>query len=100
MATKHDLKDWVIEAIEACGGSAHHVEVAKHIWANHREDLEASGNLFYTWQHDMRWAADHLRRDGKLLPKPKPKGGRGRSLERSEFKLTHYPLGPPRDTDA
>jgi hypothetical protein len=75
MATKDDLKDWVIEAQEACGGSAHHVDVAKHIWANHRSDLEASGDLFYTWQYDMRWAADHLRGEGKL--QAKPKGDRG-----------------------
>ena len=71
MATKDDLKDWVIEALMACGGTAHHVKVAKHIWANHQADLEASGDLLYTWQYDMRWAADHLRREGKLLPKPK-----------------------------
>jgi hypothetical protein len=71
MATKHDLKDWVIEALLTCGGKAHHIDVAKHIWVNHRADLETSGDLFYTWQYDMRWAADNLRREGRLLPKPK-----------------------------
>jgi hypothetical protein len=71
MATKHDLKEWVVEALTAHRGSAHHIEVAKHIWANHRADLEASGDLFYTWQYDVRWAADDLRREGKLMPKPK-----------------------------
>ena len=75
MASKDDLKDWVIEALVAFGGSAHHVDVAKHIWANHRAELEASGDLFYTWQYDMRWVADYLRREGKL--QPKPKGDRG-----------------------
>jgi hypothetical protein len=75
MPTKDGLKGWVIEALEASDGSAHHVDVAKHIWANHQAELEASGDLFYTWQYDMRWAADRLRREGKLLPKPK--GDRG-----------------------
>jgi hypothetical protein len=44
MATKHDLKDWVVEALRASGGSAHHVEVAKHVWANHKADLEKKGD--------------------------------------------------------
>ena len=75
MATKDDLKDWVIEALTAQEGSAHHVQVAKYIWQNHEADLIASGDLLYTWQYDMRWATDQLRRQGRLLPKPK--GDRG-----------------------
>ncbi len=75
MATKHDLKGWVIEALNAHSGTAHHIDVARHIWNHHRADLEASGDLFFSWQYDMRWAADHLRREGKLMPKPK--GDRG-----------------------
>ena len=69
MATKNDLKDWVIEALVACGGSAHHIEVAKHIWAKHRADIEASGDFFYTWQYDMRWAGQTLQDQGRLLKK-------------------------------
>lgn len=75
MATKDDLKGWVIEALNAYGGQAHHTDVARHIWDHHRADLEASGKLFYSWQYDMRWAADHLRREGRLMPKPR--GDRG-----------------------
>jgi len=71
MATKADLKDWIVDALKASGGRAPHIDVAKYIWANHRDDLEAAGNLFYTWQYDMRWAADRLRRESKLMPKPK-----------------------------
>ncbi|SDW39046.1 hypothetical protein SAMN05444006_10397 [Allgaiera indica] len=26
-----------------------------------------SGDLFYTWQYDMRWAAQNLRGAGKLV---------------------------------
>jgi len=33
------------------------------------------GDLFYTWQYDMRWAATKLRRDGKLKAATRsPKG--------------------------
>jgi hypothetical protein len=65
MATKHDLRDWVREALEALGGSGTVVQVAREIWQRHEADLRSSGNLFYTWQYDMRWAAQSLRDDGE-----------------------------------
>jgi hypothetical protein len=66
MATKFDLEEWVLEAVAAEGGEAFIVDVAKHIWSRHRVELEASGTLFFTWQYDMRWAAQNLRRKQKL----------------------------------
>jgi hypothetical protein len=65
IATKKDLADWVYDAIEANGGSASIVEVARHIWESHEQELKQSGDLFYTWQYDMRWAAQYLRDEGK-----------------------------------
>ena len=75
MANKNDLKSWVIQALMAQSGSAHIAQVAKHIWDHHDAELRASGDLFYTWQYDMRWAADQLRAENRL--KPKPRGDRG-----------------------
>lgn len=66
MALKHDLEDWVREALDRRGGEAHFAEVAKEIWREHEADLRASGDLFYTWQYDMRWAATRLRRRGVI----------------------------------
>ncbi|MEC5214947.1 hypothetical protein RCH06_003519 [Polaromonas sp. CG_9.5] len=66
MATKLDLQDWVIDALKDLGGSARLVEVAKHLWKHHEHDLKASGDLFFTWQYDMRWAANQLRTLKKL----------------------------------
>jgi hypothetical protein len=37
------------------------VEVAKHIWKHHESELKASGDLYYTWQYDTRWACTKLR---------------------------------------
>jgi len=42
------------------------VDVAKDIWTHHEEELKASGKLFYTWQYEMRWAAQKLRDAHKL----------------------------------
>lgn len=66
MATKHDLEDWVRNALHAHGGRASLVNVARHIWENHEEELRRSRDLFFTWQYDMRWAADMLRRKGVM----------------------------------
>ncbi len=71
MATKNDLKGWVVQALTAQGGEAHIAAVAKHVWDNHEAELRASGELFYTWQYDLRWAANELRAEGHLQPKPK-----------------------------
>jgi len=64
MATKRDLQDWVRDALQEQAGRATLVEVAKRIWAQHQTELEGSGDLLYTWQYDMRWAANKLRRRG------------------------------------
>ena len=68
MATRTSLQDWVLEALRASGGTGNPLSVAKYIWQHHREELEASGDLFYTWQYDMRWAAQRLRDTGVLAP--------------------------------
>jgi hypothetical protein len=72
--TKSDLKAWVVSALRDLGGSGRVVEIAKHIWENHENDLKEAGDLFYTWQYAMRWAGQELQLEGKLL-----KGGKNRS---------------------
>jgi hypothetical protein len=67
MPDKNDLADWVIAALVANGGRAKLVEIAKHIWTLHESDLKNSGDLLYTWQYDMRWAATELRRIGRMV---------------------------------
>lgn len=66
-ATRADLVDWVLEALKANGGQSEIVPICRHIWHAHRAELEASGDLFYTWQYDMRWAGTRLRQRGLLV---------------------------------
>lgn len=61
---KNILTTWVHEAVLAYGGSASIPEVCKHIWQNHENDLRNMGDTFFTWQYDVRWAAQQLRDDG------------------------------------
>jgi len=72
---RHTMTGWVVEAIENCGGTATILDVCKDVWENHGEEIEASGDMFYKWQYEIRWAGDILRKDGILKPATKsPKG--------------------------
>ena len=73
---RHALKDWVVEALGQLGGSGTIVQVCQRVWQIHGADLRASGDLFYTWQYDIRWAAQHLRNTKRM----KPVNGDRRSL--------------------
>lgn len=68
MAKREDLQDWVVSAIKAHGGSASIVQAAEHIWQHYENDLRSSGDLFYTWQYDMRWACTRLRERKLVQP--------------------------------
>lgn len=65
-ATKEDLKEWVIEALQSLGGSGSVFEVSKLVWLRHEHDLRTNEQLFYKWQYDLRWAAFQLRKEGRL----------------------------------
>jgi hypothetical protein len=76
LATRYDLESWIIEAL---GGFPNQrgkiVDICRHVWAIHEQDLRSSDDLFFTWQYDIRWAANRLR-DRKIM-KPaemSPKG--------------------------
>jgi hypothetical protein len=66
--TRDDLKSVVLKAIIAKGGKARLIDVAKYIWEHHEHDLRGSGDRFYRWQYEMRWAANSLRAEGRLAP--------------------------------
>jgi len=68
MVDRSSLRGWVLAALRELGGEGKIVQVCKIVWRDHREELEGSGDLFYTWQYDIRWAAQHLRDNGYLVP--------------------------------
>ncbi len=61
MGFRENLKEWVKDALGELGGRASINEVARQIWLDHETDLKSSGDYFYSWQYDMRWAAQRLR---------------------------------------
>jgi hypothetical protein len=66
MAFRENLKDWVQESLGKLGGEASINQVARQIWLDHEHDLKNAGEYFYSWQYDMRWAAQRLRDKGRL----------------------------------
>lgn len=64
--TRDDLPNLLYNAIQALGGKATIVETSKYIWENFSEELKNSGDLFYTWQYSIRWAAIELRKEKRL----------------------------------
>lgn len=66
MATRIVLERWTEEALKAYRGKASIVDVCRHIWGKHESTLRESGALFFTWQYDVRWAANRLRRKGVM----------------------------------
>lgn len=75
MATKQDLESWIVQALREERREMTVVDVARHVWENHEADLRASGDLFYRWQYDLRWAAQNLRNDGVLASKDGRRSG-------------------------
>ncbi len=62
---REKLQLWVREALGALGGEGSVNDVARQIWLDHEQDLRGEGEHFYSWQYDMRWAAQRLRETGK-----------------------------------
>jgi hypothetical protein len=66
MPDKTHLIEWLAQALHAHGGRATIVDACKHVWQHHEADLRRSGDLFFTWQYDIRWAAHALRKQGRM----------------------------------
>lgn len=68
MATRNDMMEWIVSCLRNLGGKGWPKEVSKCIWENYEDELRSSGDLLYSWQYDVRWAAQKLRNTGVLKP--------------------------------
>jgi hypothetical protein len=64
--TREDLKPIILAALGSVGNKERIARIAKFVWDNYQTDLKASGDFFYTWQYDLRWAGDQLVKEGRL----------------------------------
>ena len=51
---RKDLTEILEEALVSLGGEGRIVEICEYIWNNYNNDLLSSGDIFYTWQYDLR----------------------------------------------
>jgi len=65
--TKNDLPNELYKTLKMLGGKATLLEICKAFWGSHENELRNSGDLFYTWQYDIRWAATDLRKTGRMV---------------------------------
>jgi hypothetical protein len=66
MITKEMLPDLLYSVLKKMGGSASLLAVCKKFYSIYEVELKNSGDLFYTWQYDIRWAATTLRKSGRM----------------------------------
>lgn len=69
------MTDWVEEALRDLGGSATILDICKHVWRTHEQDIREQGDLLFEWQYEIRWAGDILRRNGVIRPARASKRG-------------------------
>ena len=62
--TRKDMPLLVRICLEELGGKGTLVDVCRVLWAHYEDELKASGDVLYTWQYDIRWAATDLRKSG------------------------------------
>lgn len=66
MSVRVEAESWILEALNTHGGEATIPQICKYIWDNYEELLRSSGDGFYIWQYEVRWAAMNLRKKGNL----------------------------------
>lgn len=62
------MTNWVIDALEHHDGKATIIEISKYVWDYYGEKIKRSGDMFYKWQYEIRWAGNILRKKGVLRP--------------------------------
>ena len=63
---REDLPARLYIVIEGLGGEGTLLDICKKFWEQYETELQKSGDLFYTWQYDIRWAATSLRKAGLM----------------------------------
>ncbi len=64
--SRNDFVQLLPRMLTDLGKRATVVQVCKYIWQHYEQQLRDSGDFFYTWQYDVRWAADTLRKRGLI----------------------------------
>lgn len=75
MMNREALEVFIIESLKEFGQPTHYTDICKWVWKNYEKTLKNSGDMFYVWQYEIRWAATDLRGKGILKPVIESKKG-------------------------
>ena len=64
--SRKDLPNMLYSLIKELGGKAKMIDIFKSFWVTYEQELKNSGDLFYTWNYDIRWAATNLRKNKRM----------------------------------
>ena len=71
--SKKDLQNIVKETLIILNGKSNITEISKYIWKKYNYKLLMSGDIFYTWQYDIRWSGIVLKKLG-IMKKDSKRG--------------------------
>lgn len=60
------IASWLVEALTKTGPTTTPLQVAQQVWAHHEDDLRSAGDTLFTWQLDLRAAAEAMSAEGTL----------------------------------
>lgn len=63
---KEMLQEWLTDILIDRNGEATIIEICIDIWDKYEDILRDEGELFYTWQYDVRWVASDMRKRGLM----------------------------------
>lgn len=67
---RNDFLPLIIAALIANGGSLKISDVCEYVWIHNNQRIMTS-KVLYTWQYDIRWAANELRRQEVIKSDPR-----------------------------
>jgi len=67
---RNDFMPLIMAALIANGGSLKISEVCEYVWTHNNQKIMLS-QVLYTWQYDIRWAANELRRQNFIKSEPR-----------------------------
>ncbi|MCL2799149.1 MAG: hypothetical protein FWD54_02575 [Endomicrobia bacterium] len=77
---RQDLPNLLYKTIKSLGSKAVMIDIFKKFWKLYSEELKKSGDLFYTWNYDIRWAATELRKQKRMKPASKKENPHGLNM--------------------
>jgi hypothetical protein len=69
--SRKEFSPWVIAALENHSGTANIFQISKYVWDNYHHIISQDSKMLYTWQYELRWAIQNLKKELKIQHKEK-----------------------------